>query len=87
MRAVIQDWYTDIFLSGDEVKEHCKPGMGADTCSWLLVGSQGFECSYKHKSLAVIKRRDAGKMVAMRDGCDKVKEFVPSDHGMGEVEF
>lgn len=83
MKAIVHDWHTDIELDGDEVETHCTPGKGADTCSWLLAGHGGWSCCYHHKHPSIIKRRKTGDMVAMRDGCDKVKnfdQFTPGEH-------
>ncbi len=77
MKAIVYDWYTDIYLTGEEVKQLCRPGQGTDTCSWLLVGVNGFECSYLHKPHVLMERRDKKQMVAMRDGCERVKRFNP----------
>ena len=77
MKAKIYGWHTDIFPTNEEVQDLCKPGAGADSCSWLTMGSTGWVCCYDHKPYSLIKRRESGKMVAMRDGCEKVKNFNP----------
>lgn len=89
MKAIISGWHTDIFPNDDEVKEHCKIGQGADTCSWLTMGSDGWHCFCLHRSAvaSISERRKNGTMVAMRDGCDKVNNFKPWEHGMGTAEF
>lgn len=87
MKASIHDWYTDILLDTDEVKEYCKPGEGADTCSWLTADHRGFVCLYFHKHPSLIERRKLGTIVAMRDGCDKVHNFNTFGHQSREVTF
>ena len=77
MRANVHDWYTDMYPTDDEVKELCKPGAGADTCSWLLMSPSGWECCCLHKNPTLAERHSKGEMVAMRDGCDKVNNFNP----------
>jgi len=86
MKAVIGDYQTNIYLSGDEFKEYCKPGEGENTCIWALVGANGFECCYYNRPYPLVKRWRDGFTVAKRDGCGKVIEFDPSGK-FGEVEF
>lgn len=86
MKAIIGDCYADIKLTTEEFKEHCKPGMGADTCIWVLVGADGFECSYYNKPYYLWDRWQAGLTVAKRDGCEKVKNFDQLD-SEAEIEF
>lgn len=87
MKAVIHDFYTEIFLESHEFYKHCTPGQGADTCSWVVSGGDGFECTYHNKPYDLVNRREAGEMTAMRDGCDKVREFSPMEHGECTVIF
>ena len=77
MKAIVHSWYTDVFPTDEEVKEICKPGAGADTCSWLLMGPNGWECCCLNKNHSIVNRREKGEMIAMRDGCEKVKNFNP----------
>lgn len=86
MRAIVDSWYTDIYPTDEEVKNLCRPGQGADTCIWLVMGSDGWECTMLHKPHSLLERWLKGKTVAKRDGCQKVSDFNPV--GMiGEVEF
>ncbi len=68
-----------IQLDIEEVKKLCRPGAGADTCIWLVVGAGGFECLYYHREdhnlegETLEQRWKAGKTVAKRDGCDVVR--------------
>jgi hypothetical protein len=55
MRAEVSDWYTEIYPTPEEVTEHCKPGTEG-ACVWLVVGSEGFECTYMHKPLELLDR-------------------------------
>jgi len=64
-------------LSRDEAIELCRPGFGADTCIWLVVGKGGFECLYLNRrggvSLTGERLEDRwkkGLTVAKRDGCE-----------------
>ncbi len=70
-----------IFLDKAEVSDLCRPGAEADTCIWLVVGGDGFECQYFDRSSGrnlegetLEDRWKAGKTVAKRDGCSKVIE-------------
>ena len=87
MRAEIHDGYTSILLTDKEIKELCRPGASADTCIWLAVGVDGFECLYYNRggtSLAggtLEKRWKQGLTVAKRDGCDKVRSSKPVPRG------
>lgn len=77
MKAKINDWSTDIFLNKEEVEKICKPGCGPDTCIWLVVGANGFECTCLHKPHALVDRFEKGLTTAKRDGCDTVNNFNP----------
>lgn len=86
MRAVVYDWYTEVFPTAEEIRELCRPGAGADTCVWLVAGPDGMECTCLNKPYLLSKRHSDGLTVAKRDGCDKVKDFEPAGKS-GEVEF
>lgn len=81
MKIETHDFYTDIFLTKEEVLGLCRPGEGAETCIWLAVGGRGFECLYYNRggrSLAggtLEERWKAGLTVAKRDGCEIVKNL------------
>ena len=62
----------------------CTPGMGADTCIWLIVGADGFECCYLNKPAALYERHRKGKTVAKRDGCSFVNNIDPAELDLGE---
>jgi hypothetical protein len=85
MKAMVYDFHTDIYPTDEDVKELCRPGAGADTCSWLMIGPKGWECCCLNKPAILMERRENGSMVAQRDGCDKVYGFVPTR--LGEIEF
>jgi len=85
MKAIVYDWYTDIFPTKEEIKIHCGIGQGADCCIWLIVGSQ-FECCCLHRPHTLLDRWEKGLTVAKRDGCDKVNNFSPTGKS-GEIEF
>jgi len=87
MKAIIDEYTTDIFLNDKEIKEFCKIGQGADTCIWLLCGSKGFECCCLNKPYDLLERWRKGETVARRDGCDKVKNFNSGNQDKREVEF
>jgi len=86
MKAIVEDWYTDIFPTDEEVKEFCKPGQGANTCIWLIMAPTGWECCCMHRPSALLDRWERGLTNAKRDGCDKVNHFNPAGLD-GRVEF
>jgi len=68
-----------IYLDIEEVKKLCRPGAGADTCIWLVVGKDGFECLYYDRNTGrnllgetLEERWKKGFTVAKRDGCDEI---------------
>ena len=61
------------FLDSDEFKKLCRPGAGADTCIWAMVGDKGPECGYYNRHPELVRRWEAGETVAKRDGCDVVR--------------
>lgn len=82
MEVVTHDTHTDIRITGDEAKELCGICQGADRCIWLCVGGEGFECLYyNHRSGITLTgetlegRWKAGKTVAKRNGCDKIRNL------------
>lgn len=87
MKAIVHEAHTEIFPTGEEIKEYCKIGQGADCCVFLVVGSE-FECCYYNRGpvLGLMKRAQAGLSNARREGCEKVATFNPSGKS-GEVEF
>lgn len=86
MEATIGEFSTDIRLTGEEAKEFCKPGTGADTCIWLVVDTKGICCTFYNKPYVLVTRWEDGLTVAKRDGCDKVKN-MPWPQGDGTVTF
>lgn len=84
MHVVVHDFHTEIFPTNEEVKRLCRPGAGADTCIWLLMGAKGWECSYHNKPGGLVDRWLAGKTTAKRDGCDDVRHLKLSELGATE---
>jgi len=74
MKAIVEDFYTTIFPTTDEIKELCRPGEGANTCVWLVAGIKGFECLLHNKPHPLLKRWQEGLTVAKRDGCEKARQ-------------
>ena len=88
MKAIAHAFYTEIFPTKEEIREHCKIGQGADCCIFLVVGSK-FECCY-HNQMGLgnlLERARAGQTNARREGCEKVKNWNPLGGPGGEVEF
>ena len=87
MKAIIGDYFADIFPTDEEVKEHCVIGEGANTCIWLMMGSGGWECCCHNKPSSLSRRWEAGETNAKRNGCDKVNKMSFVGMGPGEIEF
>ncbi|MBA7589022.1 hypothetical protein ES708_31095 [subsurface metagenome] len=68
-----------VSLKKEEMLRLCRPGAGADTCIWLVVGAEGFECLYFCREVPNLlgetlkDRWEAGKTVAKRDGCPEIE--------------
>lgn len=81
MRITTHTNYTEIFLDNEEIVELCKLEQGADCCVWLAIGSNGFECLYHNRRGITLTgetlegRWKAGRTVAKRDGCEKIKDL------------
>ena len=63
-------------LTDEEVERLCRPGEGANTCSWIVIGRHGFECTIHDKHPVILRRLAAGTFRAKRDGCDEGREFA-----------
>jgi hypothetical protein len=75
-----------IHLTNEEALRLCRPGFGADTCIWLVIGPEGWECIYYNRAEGINlagktmeQRWKAGKTVAKRDGCNEIKEFTEKE--------
>ena len=86
MKLIVDGWYTDIYLHDDEVKNLCRPGKGKDTCSWLVIGANGWECCCLHKPHELLDRHQKKEMSALRNGCPEVKNINLMALGVGEHE-
>lgn len=87
MRAVVYDFHTEIFPDREDIEKLCKIGHGADTCIFLTVSGNGFECHGLNKQpiWSLIKRARRGETNAQREGCNTVNHWtIP---GMGEQEI
>ena len=78
MKAFVDDWFTRIYPTDEEVSRLCRPHQGADTCVWLTYGPQGMECMCLNRPDALSRRWQAGETISKRDGCEVVKKFSPS---------
>lgn len=60
------------------IKTICQIGRGAETCSFLIAGANGFECA-KGTGLeqAINERRETKAMNALGDNCSGPPEFKP----------
>lgn len=57
----------------------CRPGKGAETCSFLMYGPDGFECA-KHSGFAPLleAKRAAKSIRALGDNCSGAPDFTPT---------
>jgi len=52
------------------VTEVCKIGQGSLCCRYLIVGSQGFECSKSDPKMKSVIDGKLGTMTAQGDNCE-----------------
>ena len=87
MLAIIADWSTEVYPTDAEVQRLCQPGQGAQTCVWLTMALDGWECCYFHRPAALVDRWMAGETTATRDGCAPLHAWSPVGQGCGVVEI
>ncbi len=64
-------------LSDAKVEKVCGLGKGSKTCSFLVMGADGFECAKKTAIETVIRQRlEAGTMNAKGDNCSGPPHFA-----------
>ena len=76
MKANVHAWHTEIWPTTDEVKALCKPGAGAETCVWLAMGADGWQCMEKSRPVPLWERWARGETNAKRDGCERVRDWA-----------
>jgi len=84
MIVTVHDWHTNITLDPEEMKHLCTPGKESDTCIWLVLSPNGFECTCLNRPPSLASRWAAGNTIAKRDGCDFVNNIDPSELGAGK---
>lgn len=61
-------------ITTDHIRDVCKPGQAKDTCRYLMVGSDGFECARAHSNVvfkAMLDERVAKNTItAQGDNCE-----------------
>jgi hypothetical protein len=77
MKTVVHGFHTQIFPTDEETKSLCKIGQGADTCIFLTIGVEGWECHALNRMpiLPLIDRARRGETNAQREGCDRVLPY------------
>ena len=75
MKIVVYDSYTAIYPAKEEALELCRLGQMADTCIWLMMGTDGWYCASKNRPSSLVDRWKAGRTNAKRDGCDRVNNM------------
>ena len=64
-----------VIESQEEVYAHCKPGAGTDTCKYLVMSPDGFQCEFQNISFLMKLEQRERPMIAQRDGCDRVNTW------------
>lgn len=60
------------------VETVCQPGQGAATCSFLMIGPEGFCCAKGTGVEPILQRRRAERdMVALSDNCGGPPDYDP----------
>ena len=92
MKRKIEAGAIIISLDDEEVKQLCRPGAGADTCIWLVMGTEGWECLYFCRDAPNLEgetlrqRWETGQTVAKRDRCPEL-EAMEKDVSVGIDKF
>ena len=88
MKLIVYDWHTVICPTDEEIKEKelCNIGAGPDTCIWLVVSPDGFECTCLNKPHYLVERLEKGLTTAKKDGCDFVNNLDIQEMGFGTHE-
>ena len=60
----------DFSIPDEYVEKFCKPGRGAETCRYLLMGKGGWECAKDSEFQELVEKNfEKGIMVARGDNC------------------
>ena len=91
MKAIIYDAHTVVLPTREEIDTECKIGQGKDTCIFLVVGGDGFECHAFNRMpiMSLIERARRGETNAQREGCERVLtwKFPQFDHFVEPMEI
>ena len=74
MERIVHDFHTQIFPTEEETQRLCKIGEGPNTCIFLTMSGNGWECHGLNKQpiWSLIERARRGETNAQREGCDEV---------------
>ena len=88
MKAIVYEYHTEIFPTTEEAKSICKIGQGAETCIFLTMSGDGWECHAHNRMpiMSLIERSERGATSAQRQGCTRVLEWSALGKG-GEQEI
>lgn len=65
-------------LTEEQLRNLCLMGQGPATCSYIMHGPNGFECSKGTELQPFIEtRRETKTITAMGDNCDGPPSFTP----------
>ena len=87
MKAIVHAFHTEVFPTRDEIDSECKIGQGEDTCIFLTVSGDGFECHAFNRMpiMSLIERSERGETFARRQGCERVLRW--DILGMGDFDI
>jgi hypothetical protein len=70
-------------LEKKHVDDACAIGTGSKTCSYLLLGANGFECAKENPGMKTLidERRRSGTMSAKGDNCSGPPDFKKTVQG------
>lgn len=74
MFIVVPALYIRIFVTSDEMSLLCNPGREDEKCPWLVLGREGFECTY-YCEFSSIHELLKGRAVMKQGGCDFIKSL------------
>ena len=89
MKAIVYEYRTEIFPTTEEAKSICKIGQGVETCIFLTISGDGWECHAHNRMpiMSLIERSERGETSAQRQGCERVLMWSALGGEAGEQEI
>lgn len=82
MLIIVPVPYIKIFVTSDEMGILCNPGSESEKCPWLVLGREGFECTY-YCEFSSIHELLKGQVATKQGGCDFIKSLDFSELQVG----